>query len=414
MNQQTPLTIDSITADIYPALAQLDAVHNEPWDEALFASRMASPTMMGYAAKLDGDIAGYIVYQHDDTHHQNSVFKFVVNPAYEARAGEIQEALLDSVKKDMSADGRSHIVIYSTEGEDTTLGFFKNGHKEFRQYKAHGADQVMLIYEMPDATHATRYPDLPPSGIDKPNGGNNGSPTNFLDTSQFMSGQFVGIGIPDTAGNVTIINAPSYDNGITIEGGFNSGMTSDTAQNQPPLSAGFEPYSINTSQVDNIDQTYDYLSNADADAPSTPAPRKLSPVMLLAKARAKLTELTGMEWEIARMTPKGSFETVSLNTLPEGESLYLRSGSKIASPAAALTALYDFLGEKPPKGHAQRLSQSAQIVIPASYVRPIHLDLGSPGKLQSAFTPAATQMRYQCQDELDEQQQKKAGGLPGR
>lgn len=275
----------------------------------------------------------------------------------------------------------------------------------------------MLIYEMPDAARNTRYPESPPSPpADKPNGGN-GSPTNFLDndplkTSQFITGQFVGSGMADMMGNVTIVNAASYDNGISIEGGFNS--AAETIQNQPPLSAGFEPYSISTNQIHDTDQTYDYLNSADDDAPSTPAPRKLSPVMLLAKARAKLTELTGMEWEIARMTPKGSFETVSINELPEGESLYLRSNSKVASPAAALTALYDFLGEKPPKGHAQRLSQSAQIVIPASYVRPIHLDLGSPGKLQAVFTPAATQMRYQCQDEREEIQQKKSGGLTGR
>jgi hypothetical protein len=369
------ITCIPVTPDMYQHMALIDHAADDRWSPQTLAYRFKDSSITAQAAIIDGKVAGYVMYQRDDQHHQNSILKFTIDHAFADRSFEIQEKLLDVVKEDMSLQGRNHIVLYTDSADEETLSFFKRSHSEFKRLNAAGTGHVMLIYEMPDIPKRFGYRSSP---LDSTSIDTSNLPPNAFSSSSFMS-------------------IPQMD-GLTFSSGFSQPIPNqDFSAGNADIYGGF---SFSTNNLP-ADETPEWAQSASEPEPSSHAPRKLSAAEYIVRSREKLTEMTGMEWETVTLGKLGKW--IATNPHEAGdEEIYLRTASKIADPKTALNTLCRFLDQKAPASHAVKLSQAAPIAIPAAWIRPIHQELATPKKLAHAFSPASTQLRYKPLEEKSE------------
>jgi len=381
MSSNPAIQFDFIKPADHAGIAAIEAARKlEPWDENALARTLTNVSNIGIKAMIGGKLAGYTVYQRDNQCHQNSILKFVVAPAFAEHRQAIQEQMLGVVREDMVTQGRSKMVVYTTAQDQETLDFFASQHQEFKRQNAQGVDQVMLIYEVPhlaqNAGQATDSNNLPPG----------------LYSQSFF------VGIPPMDGlNITPppsgLNVPGMEYGSTFIPPY---MEAD----------GYGGYSIASQYTPNSDNesANDFsVSSPDEDLPALPKAKPLSPAARIIRAREKLTELTGMEWETVTLGKRGKFQDIDLTPATHiTDEIYLRTASKVADPKKALAALYTYLGEQPPRLHSAQLDKAVPIVIASSMIRPIHLALGEPEQLAGAFKPASTQMRYAPNEDVIE------------
>jgi len=128
----------------------------------------------------------------------------------------------------------------------------------------------------------------------------------------------------------------------------------------------------------------------DDDAPSGPKHVKLSPAELLRRMLLKLQDMTGgMEWQVVKASPRGHLEATTIpNNLKSAEGLSFRTGGNVKNPQAANAALYKFFAVTQPRSHASAMTKAAQVDFPATWVRPIHLQLGYENQFAASFVPS--------------------------
>jgi hypothetical protein len=379
MSDKKPIKISRINEDDFANIAfvENDQDSVEPWDEEKLAHRFLKTMTLGFKAEVSGRLAGYVVYERDETHHQNSILKLVVAPEFQHDPETVWSALLQPVKQDMTYEGRHHIVIYTSAREDDLVQFLKKPEMGYKIMRAAGTDHIMAIYEMPKREQGTPIAQatLDPNLVNQ-----------SIDTSSFLS-------VPPLEG----FNL--YQPPLTDLSGF-----TNTDPNNP-----FGSYTIHNGTPAPESDGYlkgesEYQITAN-DEPAAPVKyQKLAPRELVVSAREKITALTGVEWETVSLGKRGKMQALQINNDTNPSEVYLRTASKIKNPGKALIAISEFLGEKPPK-FTVNLSKPAQVVIPVSWFRQIHLSLGNPGKLSESFVPASTQLRYECHDEKEEQRQ---------
>ncbi len=393
MNNLHPVHIEFLRPEDFAQVETIETAKGlEAWTQADMASQLKNVKTIGIKAVIDGQLAGYAVYQRNNEQQHNSILKFVVNPDFASSATDIQEAMLEAVREDMVTQGRTSIVFYTSSQDRETLDFIAKKHGEYRRYDAAGTDDIMLVYDTnqpaKQSPPASGNPAMPPSL-----GYQGFVSVPPMDGSSFTLQSFV-TGAPldgDQGFNMT--NAPDQ--------GFNTGFY-PTSSDGINGSFSFDTYNTPDISITAGQQT-DFGTYEEEELPALPKIKPLSPAAVLIRGREKLTELTGMEWETVTLNRRGKFNNLALTPeTPITEDVYFRTASKVAAPQKALAALYEFLGERMPRTHIAQLDKSVQLAIPASLVRPIHLALGRPGKLAEAFTPASTQLRYQWSEEVDE------------
>ncbi len=118
---------------------------------------------------------------------------------------------------------------------------------------------------------------------------------------------------------------------------------------------------------------------------------------LLVMMRERLAALTLTEWQIVKENGKGGYTPVDISDIPRDTSqLSLQTISKISTPSAAHQALRNFFGVAQQRRHGGAEEEAGHVTVPASWVRPIHLQWGLAANIDisAAFKPAETQARY--------------------
>jgi hypothetical protein len=383
LSTKNSITLSRINEDDFANIAFVENDQNdgEPWDEEKLVHRFSNTMVKGFKAEVEGRLAGYVIYEQDDTHHQNSIIKLLVTPEFRHDPEAVWNALLQQVKQDMSYEGRNHIVVYTSAAEEELVQFLKKPEMGYKIMRAAGADHVMAIYELPkrEQGQTVANTNLEPNLL-----------STSIDTSMFFS-------VPPLEG-FDLSQSPAVDLPEVMNSDPTNLYGSYTISSNPQIPQYSDGYPNEAGE-------YQIASEEPETAPAKF--RKMAPRELMAGAREKLTALTGMEWETVLLSKSGKMQPLKINNDTNPSEVYLRTASKVKNPARALAAISEFQGEKPPR-FTSNLSKSAQVVIPASWFRQVHLSLGKPGKLSDDFIPAATQLRYECHDERAERQDKKA------
>lgn len=380
MTNKKAIHVFSITSDDFANIAHVenDKGDTDQWDEQQLVHKFSNTAVLGFKAEIDGNLAGYVIYEHDEIHHQNSVLKLVVAPEFQNESEAAWNALLNHVKQDMSYEGRHNIVVYISATEEKLVQFLKKPELGYKILRGAGTDHIMAIYEMPkrEQIAGTTQTSIEPNLVSNPNmfGGQ-------IDTNAFVS-------VPPLEGFNLNQTPPADLYGLTNSdlNNFFGSYTISSNSAMPQFNDGYQS------------QEGEYqITNDEPIAPTKF--QRLSPRELMIGAREKITALTNMEWETVLLDKRGKMKPIKINNDTNPSETYLRTASKVKNPAKALAAISEFLGEKPPK-FTSKLSQPAQVAIPISWFRQIHLSLGDAGKLSDDFVPASTHLRYEPSSEI--------------
>jgi hypothetical protein len=401
MSNSADITCRPVTAADYDSIAAFESFSvDDPWGKDLLASRLSNASTVGHIAEINGKMAAYMIYERNDSHHQNSIVKFAVTPGFTDQAKEIQEQLLDIVKNDMSADGRSHIVVYTKSNDQAVIDFFSDPAKGFQRWQATGSDHTMLVYKMPEAKK-TNLPDVP----------NNNTPsTEPLQTDVTFDPRM--LSHTTYASMMPIDDQPSRlvlpDDLKFLEDQLTEGTTQENTA-YPPIQ--FDPIQVQgfefTGNTHDITTNDDILYTAQEDEPmKARTANNLSAAALCEKARQHLTGLTHMEWETVSWGKNNTLEEITPDSHTDMSNVFLRTHNKVTSVKNAMTELCDFLGHECNASNSAKLNTSGQVTIPSSWVNASHLEMGKPGLLSESFKPASTQHRFQCHEEIEERQRR--------